>query len=34
MKRSLYRELVRVLTVPFCAWPHLELLSKRYGCGP
>ena len=32
MRRELYLEIQRVLDVPFCAWPHLDGLSKRYGC--
>ena len=32
MRRELFLEVQRVLDVPFSAWPHLEALSRRFGC--
>ncbi len=30
MRRDVYDQLVQVLCVPTCAWPHFKLVAKRF----
>ena len=30
MRRDVYWQLVRVLSLPTCAWPHYELVAARF----